>query len=582
MIQSAANGGSNKIFDSKALIAAIGERHDHYETMQNDLTGLKEALQGVATLGDDEFTGKGAEAIKGFYKAQVEVVDKWLDLVAMQLAFLKAIPGKVEDEALGSGTVVDLSFLFDDLARSGVRSKDIVLAQQDDLQKIFDGIKDIISLDVFSTQEFNQHIDEAEKERNQTIHKVTDLDNHLTSEYAKIELESHYVQHFFSKLLEASSQNGSVNPMYYNAKTFHSSDVYQMKDEIGDSVKGYLNLKDQEELVRKRREQEELFHKAPELNGIDEMQTADVEWEIVNGIGVGTYDFAKDTATGIWNLIRHPVESVQRIVYAVKHADKTFEYVRDALVNSFDHEMIHGDAYSRSRWITYSIETIAASAFGTKGVDKFAKSAKMAERARKLSQSARRTANQIRDNVRSADFNPFRPLQPQYQMAGVPNGIPFNVFDTGNIKNTLRMIVPWNMAKVYKNYEPMDYKGNTKVNGEIRDISRRVYQRKDIDLDLIDPKTGKSNLELMKKGRSPVWKDGTAVELHHLIQKEPGSMVEIPASMHDEYTKILHGLVKNGGSFRNDPVLRKQYDNFRAKYWRWRAKQIDKGVYFDK
>ncbi|QCT01648.1 hypothetical protein E6C60_0928 [Paenibacillus algicola] len=33
-------------------------------------------------------------------------------------------------------------------------------------------------------------------------------------------------------------------------------------------------------------------------------------------------------------------------------------------------------------------------------------------------------------------------------------------------------------------------------------------------------------------------------------------MVEIPASMHDEYNKILHGLVENGGSFRNDPVLK--------------------------
>jgi hypothetical protein len=52
-------------------------------------------------------------------------------------------------------------------------------------------------------------------------------------------------------------------------------------------------------------------------------------------------------------------------------------------------------------------------------------------------------------------------------------------------------------------------------------------------------------------------------------------MVEIPASMHDEYNRILHGLVENGGSFRNDPVLKKQYDNFRSKYWRWRAKQIE-------
>ncbi|WP_346764189.1 hypothetical protein [Bacillus sp. N1-1] len=35
--------------------------------------------------------------------------------------------------------------------------------------------------------------------------------------------------------------------------------------------------------------------------------------------------------------------------------------------------------------------------------------------------------------------------------------------------------------------------------------------------------------------------------------------------------------MENGGSFRNDPVLKKQYSNFRLKNWRWRAKEIDLG-----
>ena len=131
-------------------------------------------------------------------------------------------------------------------------------------------------------------------------------------------------------------------------------------------------------------------------------------------------------------------------------------------------------------------------------------------------------------------------------------------------------------GKEYKNYKDVEYTGTTKVNGEVRDISRWVFQRLDIDYMRIDPKTGITNLQLMKKGRAPIWKDGTTIELHHLIQREPGSMVELPGSMHKEYNKILHGLVENGGSFRNDPVLKKQYENFRSKYWRWRAKQIDK------
>jgi hypothetical protein len=120
------------------------------------------------------------------------------------------------------------------------------------------------------------------------------------------------------------------------------------------------------------------------------------------------------------------------------------------------------------------------------------------------------------------------------------------------------------------------YTGTTKVNGKIKDISRKIYQWKYIDIHLIDSKTGLTNLELMKLGRPPVWKDGSVFNLHHLIQKEPGPMVELPQSLHQEYTRVLHGLIENGGSFRHSIELKKQYNNFRIKYWKWRANEFTK------
>src|SRR5699024_12539210 len=68
-----------------------------------------------------------------------------------------------------------------------------------------------------------------------------------------------------------------------------------------------------------------------------------------------------------------------------------------------------------------------------------------------------------------------------------------------------------------KNYKAVEYNGTTKINGEVRDTSRRVYQRLDIAYERVDPRTGKSNYQLMKSGRPPIWKDGTKIELHHLI-----------------------------------------------------------------
>ena len=123
----------------------------------------------------------------------------------------------------------------------------------------------------------------------------------------------------------------------------------------------------------------------------------------------------------------------------------------------------------------------------------------------------------------------------------------------------------------------VQYEGTVKVGGEVRNVSRRVYQRNDIDFEYVNPKTGISNLDRMREGKAPIGNDGKPVQLHHVLQKESGPMVEIRETTHEEYNRILHGLGVSGASFRRDPVLDRQYANFRRQYWKWRAKQYQKG-----
>ena len=124
-------------------------------------------------------------------------------------------------------------------------------------------------------------------------------------------------------------------------------------------------------------------------------------------------------------------------------------------------------------------------------------------------------------------------------------------------------------------YTKIHYEGKTKVGGIERDVSRDMYLRNDIDWNRIDIASGLTNKELAKKGLAPFANDGTKIELHHLLQQEPGAMVEIPGSLHKKYYSALHGMVGKGGSFRNNPVLNKQYNSFRKQYWKWRASNLD-------
>ncbi len=122
----------------------------------------------------------------------------------------------------------------------------------------------------------------------------------------------------------------------------------------------------------------------------------------------------------------------------------------------------------------------------------------------------------------------------------------------------------------YKFFTAVQYEGTVNIDGVERDVSRRIYLRHDIDFNLTDAK-GRTNLERMQRGLAPIGNDGNPIQLHHIIQKEVGPLVEVREMTHEEYSRILHGLIGKNMSFRNDPVLDRQYNKFRRNYWKWRA-----------
>jgi len=85
---------------------------------------------------------------------------------------------------------------------------------------------------------------------------------------------------------------------------------------------------------------------------------------------------------------------------------------------------------------------------------------------------------------------------------------------------------------------------------------------------------GWSNKDLMKAGYAPIGPDGNQINLHHLIGKEPGGMIELTKTFHSSNHKALHGLIEKGTSFRNNPKLEYQYTKFRKNYWKERAKDF--------
>nr|WP_272939175.1 T7SS effector LXG polymorphic toxin [Bacillus altitudinis] len=294
-----------KILDAKALTSAMDTRAKHYQELREQMIDLKKALQGVANLGDD-FTGKGADNIKSFYKELAGNVDMFISFIDKQKAFHEGVFGTLDDTNFGGDTFVEEHFL-DNAVHMGIKNaKSIVKDQKKALKTIFQDIDDLISLEVFDSKTFDEKIADAEDERKKTVKDLIELDQNLKDEYALSETEEKATMALYAEMINATNDGKSISPMNFDKKAYQNSEIYKAKSDIEKQTSEYLKIKkDQEEAREIAKEQEALanrpwYEKALDYGG-----------NIVNEL-TGVND-AKRAATGVDPITGEELTAGQRV-----------------------------------------------------------------------------------------------------------------------------------------------------------------------------------------------------------------------------------------------------------------------------
>lgn len=434
------------IYESQTLVSAMQTRVGQYKDLKEQLTELKKGFESIVHL-DDKLQGQGAEAIKGFYKAQIDVVDSWLRLINRHVAFLSGIQGDTIEANL-SETVVTVPFLEEELTNATRNSKEMVTAQKNDLKKILAGIDDIIQLEPFSDDAFFENIEKAETKRTETIDKVNEIDHKWTTEYAKSEEDQAAVTALMEQLKVSSTRGGLVSPLYFNAAAYKSSEAYKNLEVRKKETAQYLKVKKEEAENRRIKDLKaqldhvtdpDEFLKIAKQIGYENLAPTQQQYvmqleaskqtaDIAKGIGVGLYDVGKDFVTGVWDFVTDPGETVEGVANSIMHPIKTYKYISKSISDSYERDMVNGDAYSRAHWVSYALGTVVTSIVGTKGAGAITKTGVATTKA-----AAVKGVTKTKELVSIPNLLPYNPKN-QLSLVG---GVPYNVVNGVGLKEQL-------------------------------------------------------------------------------------------------------------------------------------------------
>ncbi|MGM9966254.1 MAG: T7SS effector LXG polymorphic toxin, partial [Rummeliibacillus sp.] len=345
----------SKILDVAGIQNGIEKTLKSLKNKQKEIDAIETAVQGILAL-EDAFKGKSADAMRNYYR------EVHLPFISYYKTFIEDYESKLtimgnELQALESasnGRIVE-AFLAEDLQNSLQNTANHTITLTDETNQTIQSVQDIVAAPLLHDTFFLEEVDDAKSQIKDTVEKVHQFDYNQSKALEELSNDVSTMQNYIDRI-QSHAKSGKIQLENYKVGTLKK---YQIDDLL---LENTCSREDSKEELQKKLANttnlEEFLKLAKELG--DENLTAEQKriltlWETAEGIKNGAYKAGKEFVKGLFNFVLHPVKTIESTIDALAHPIETFDFLSTAIRDSYERDVINGDAKSRAEWFSYAL-----------------------------------------------------------------------------------------------------------------------------------------------------------------------------------------------------------------------------------
>nr|WP_280524859.1 T7SS effector LXG polymorphic toxin [Rummeliibacillus suwonensis] len=426
-----------KVLDVAGLQNGIEKTLKSLRNKQTEMAEIQKAVQGILAL-EDAFKGKSGDAIRAYYQeVHLPFISYYQAFIEDYESQLKAMDHELQKLESAKNGRIDEGFLTEDLKTSFQNTANRTITVTDEANQTILSIQDIVATPSLNDASFLEEVTDAQKQIQSTVEKVHQFDYNQSKALEELSNDVSNMQNYIDGI-QAQMKSGKLQLANYTIGTLGEYQLDSwLKDEVGSTcsrveTEEVDRIEELQKKLTKASTPEEYLKIAKEI-GIENLDNGQKQivarLETAEGIQKGLLQVGKDFLKGIDDFIDDPGKSIEGTIQAIKHPIETYDYLSQSIADSFERDVINGDAESRAKWISYALGNVVLSAVGTKGLGAVSKTVKATTKV---------GVHKVKGAAQKIPTLNLYPYAPQYQLASVNAGtVPYNTVNSVGLRDQL-------------------------------------------------------------------------------------------------------------------------------------------------